>query len=472
MEFIDRSDELNRLEELSHSGQGGLAVIWGRRRVGKTRLLLEWSARHDGLYTVADQSAPSIQREFLAEAVSKRFSGFVSVVYPHWRSFLDRLVSDSARLGWTGPIIFDEFPYLIAADSSFASIFQNWIDHEAKKAGLTVAVAGSSQRMMQGLVLDSAAPLYGRSRVQLELKPLLPGYIQTAMKYATAVQAVQAYSIWGGIPRYWELAEIFGNDIEEGVDCCVLDPLSPLFREPETLLLEETPPAISLRPLLDLIGAGVNRVSKLAGRLGIPATSLSRPLSRLIELGLVIRETPYGEPERTSKKSLYRIADPFFRLWFRVVAPNKAVLTQTPPETRKTLWTRYRSGLAAETWEELCRRCVPMLHRGSSNLGKLGPWEPAKRYWRGNDPEWGVVSRSIDGERLLLGEAKWSGGLMSDQEIRGAFHELLRKGIPPLRGVDKTKTAYVLFIPELPSSKVREPSLCLVDAETVLSSLR
>ena len=72
---------------------------------------------------------------------------------------------------------------------------------------------------------------------------------------------------------------------------------------------------------------------------------------------------------------------------------------------------------------------------------------------------------------MLLGEAKWSWGLMSDQEIRGAFHELLRKGIPPLRGVDKTKTEYALFIPEVASSKVREPSLCLVDAETVLSSL-
>ena len=445
-------------------------MIWGRRRVGKTRLLLEWSARHDGLYTVADQSAPPIQREFLAEAVSKHFSGFASVVYPHWRSFLDRLVFDSARLGWTGPIIFDEFPYLIAADSSLASVFQNWIDHEAKRAGLTVAVAGSSQRMMQGLVLDSAAPLYGRSRVQFELKPLLPGYIQAALKSATAAQAVQAYSVWGGIPRYWGLAERFGNDIEEAVDRCVLDPLSPLFREPERLLLEETPPAISLRPLLDLIGAGVHRVSELAGRLGIPATSLSRPISRLIELGLIIRETPYGEPERTSKRSFYRISDPFFRLWFCVVAPNKAVLTQTPPETRKSLWTRYRSGLVAETWEELCRRCVPMLHRVSANLGKLGPWEPAKRYWRGNNPEWDIVARSIDGERLLLGEAKWRAGLMSDQEIRGAFHELLRKGIPPLRGVDKTKTVYALFIPEV-SSKVREPSLCLVDAEEVLSSL-
>jgi len=472
MEFIDRNDELNHLEALLRSDQGGLAVIWGRRRVGKTRLLLEWSAAHDGLYTVADQSAQSIQREFLAEAVSKRFPGFGSVAYPHWRSFLSRLLSESARFGWRGPIIFDEFPYLIAADASLASVFQNWVDNEAKKVRLTIAVAGSSQRMMQGLVLDSAAPLYGRSRVQLELKPLFAGYIQKALKYASSAQAVEAYSVWGGIPRYWELAEEYGQKIDEAVDRCVLDPLSPLFREPERLLLEETPPAISLRPLLDLIGAGVHRVSELAGRLGVPATSLSRPLARLVELDLVNRETPFGESERSSKRSLYRISDPFFRLWFRVVAPNKAVLTQSPAETRKALWSRYRPALLAEAWEELCRRCVSMLHRGSSDLGRFGPWEPAKRYWHGNDPEWDIVSRSVDGKRLLLGEAKWSAVSMSDKQIGRAFHELLRKGVPPLRGIEETDIIYALFVPGAGSKRVNEPSWCLVNAETVLSALK
>jgi AAA+ ATPase superfamily predicted ATPase len=421
---------------------------------------------------VADQSAPAVQREFLAEAVAGRFPGFDSVVYPGWRSFLTRLTSESERIGWHGPVIFDEFPYLIAADSSLASVFQNWIDHEAATAGLIVAVAGSSQRMMQGLVLDSGAPLYGRSRVQLEMNPLLPGYMQGALKCASAALTVQSYSVWGGIPRYWELAADYGQDMDEAVDRCVLDPLAPLFREPERLLLEESPPAIALRPLLDLVGAGVHRVSKLAGRLGVPSTSLSRPLSRLVELGLIVRETPFGESERTTKRSLYRISDPFFRFWFRVIAPNKAQLTLSPPETRKALWHRYRPGLLAESWEELCRRCVPMLHRGPSNLGRLGPWEPAKRYWRGNDPQWDIVARSVNGERLLLAEAKWWSGVLSETEIMRACHEILRKGTPAVRGAEKMKPVFALFVPEIASREVREPAFCLTDAEAVLSSLR
>ena len=472
MKFIDRTGELNRLEALARNSEGGLAVLWGRRRVGKTGLLLEWSNGHDGLYTVADQSAPTVQREFLAEAVSTRFPGFGSVVYPHWRSFLSRLANEAVRSGWNGPIIFDEFPYLVASDDSLASVFQNWIDHEATRAKLTVAVAGSSQRMMQGLALHPESPLYGRSRVQLEIRPLPLGHMRAALRISSAAKTVQAYTFWGGIPRYWELAEEYSEDLDEAVDRCVLDPLSPLFREPERLLLEETPPAISVRPVLDMIGAGVHRVSELAGRLGVPATALSRPLARLIELGLVTRERPYGASERTGKRSLYRIADPFFRLWFRVVAPNRAVLTQAPSETRKTLWRRYRPGLVAESWEELCRRCVPALHETSSDLGKLGPWEPAKRYWRGGEPEWNIVARSVDGRRLLLGEAKWSVGPKSRNQLIGAFHELLKKGRPALKSIEKCETVYALFVPETAPAESLESSLYTVNAETVLDSLK
>ena len=76
MKFIDRIEEMERLDSLAANKEGGLAVLYGRRRIGKTRLLLEWSAKQDGLYTVADQSSAEIQRSYFAQAVSGRLSGF------------------------------------------------------------------------------------------------------------------------------------------------------------------------------------------------------------------------------------------------------------------------------------------------------------------------------------------------------------------------------------------------------------
>ena len=78
--------------------------------------------------------------------------------------------------------------------------------------------------------------------------------------------------------------------------------------------------------LLALIGAGYHRLSEIGSRVGQPATNLSRPLSRLIDLGYVRRELPFGESTRSTKRSLYRLDDPFLLFWYRFVAPNRSRL--------------------------------------------------------------------------------------------------------------------------------------------------
>jgi len=471
MRFINRKEEMRRLNAQIMRDESGLAVIWGRRRVGKTRLLLEWSKKNHGLYTVADQSAPAIQRSYFAESVSNHLQGFDQVVYPDWRSLLRRLTTETASRAWRGPVIIDEFPYLVGTDKAFESIFQNWLDHDAKRAGLLIAIAGSSQRMMQGLVLNSSAPLYGRATTMIELKPLLPGFLRTALQLTDDIRSIESYTVWGGIPRYWELAAEYGDKLDLAVDQCVLDPLSPLHREPDRLLLEEMPPAASLRPLLDSIGAGSHRVSEIAGRLRQPVTSLARPLSRLIELGLIRRELPFGESEKSSKRSLYRISDPFIRFWFRVVAPNRSLLAESPPETRLSVWLKNKPCLFAQTWEELCRQSVPQLQKSDCPLAEKGPWGPARRYWRGNSPEWDLVARSLDGRRLLLGEVKYHAQRATPVMVQGAANALLRKGVPDIPGFKDCDIVHAVFSPHSTVAAEIGQGVYQVTAATVLACL-
>ena len=461
MQFLDRRHEMDRLDNVL-SRPGAFAVIWGRRRIGKSRLLIEWSRGHDGLYTVADQSAPPVQRRYLAEAVAERFPGFADVEYPDWRSFLTRLSADADRAGWEGPWVLDELPYLIDADPTLPGVLQNWLDRPERRVRLVVC--GSSQRMMHGVILDAAAPLYGRAAEAFAVGPLPPGHLAEAFPFEEHHDPVSAYALWGGIPRYWELAEPFGNDIEAAVDALVLDAAGPLHGEPDRLLREETPPATALRPLLDVIGNGAHRVSEIAGRLGKPASSLSRPLASLVEMGFVRRDTPFGTDPKSGKRSLYRIDDPFLRLWFRVVAPRRAALAASPRETRLAYWRRYRTSLEAVAWEELCRGVVPLLHRSDTNLGRLGPWEPAQRYWRGNAPELDIVARSVDGKRLLVGEVKWTAqpAKVSGEDVR------VRAG--DLTGAEDIELHQALFVPErMPEDA--ESRLHVVDASTVMGLL-
>ncbi|MBI2898351.1 MAG: ATP-binding protein [Deltaproteobacteria bacterium] len=468
MRFVDREEELRRLEAVTRSPGPALVVVWGRRRIGKTRVLLEWVGKTDGLYWVADESAPPIQRRYFAEALEARIAGFGQVEYRDWEALFARLGREMDRARWRGPIVIDELPYLVAAAPELPSVLQRFVDLAGRQSEILLALAGSSQRMMQGLVLDARAPLYGRAREAMKLRPILPGWLGPALGLRDPRAIVEAWTLWGGIPRYWELASSF-SDQNAAADALVLDPLGPLHDEPARLLLEESPSAVSLRPLLDAIGAGAHRVSEIAARVGQAATSLARPLTRLQELDLVLREIPFGEPERAGKRALYRIADPFLRLWFAVVGPRRSWLLQAPRDGRLALVARALPRLRAMAWEELCRLAVPRL---AAKLGGVS-FGQARRFWRGGGPEWDVVAESVDGSVLLLGEARWPERDPSASEISEIARSLMARGAPPIRRPEGGLIHHAIFVPRRPPGLGRVAGhVHVIDAAAVVRCLR
>jgi hypothetical protein len=399
LKFLDRENERSRLARAFSRRQGSLCCLYGRRRCGKSRLLLEVLAKRSAVYYVGDEREPSLQRAALAEAVATLVPGFDQVTYPDWTSLFARWWREAPE----GAVLaLDEFPYLVGGSRELPSILQKLIDqHPAKR--LHLVVAGSSQRMMHGLMLDAAAPLYGRAQEIINVGPLGAAWIGKAFGYLRGVELLETYSLWGGIPHYWELALDHGSTWE-AVQRLVLDPLGVLHAEPHRLLLDDLRETAQAASVLSLIGQGCNRISEIAARIEKPVTSLTRPLSRLLELGLVHREQPFGVSPRSSKKSLYRIADPFLAFWFRFVEPNRSRLEagtvkSVAREIEKSVATHY-----GEVWEMLVRSSIPRL------LIEGIEWQPAHRWWGGgtdkNRLEIDVITESVDGKKLLLGEAK------------------------------------------------------------------
>lgn len=463
MKFIDRGSEVRRLDR-GLARAGSFSVIWGRRRVGKSRLLIEWCRHCDGLYAVAENSAPEVQRRYLASAVAERFPGFADIEYPTWRALLARLSVEADQVGWQGPFVVDELQHLIAADPGFAGHFRSWLDRPGRNLG--VAVSGSNQSTMRRAVLDASAPLLGRPGESFALHPLGAGSLADAFEFRQVSDLVGIYALWGGMPRYWELAVPFGEDLDEAVDTLVLDPSGPLHHEPEHLLYEETPPANSLRPLLDVVGSGARRLGEIAGRLGRPATSLARPIAALMEMGFLRRELPFGSDPHSGKRSLYRIDDPFLRMWFRVVAPHRAALSASPPESRLRYWHRYRRDLEAVAWQELCSAAVPKLHESDHPIAGFGPFEPAQRFWHGSAPVRDIVARSVDGSRVLVGEAIRS---LDSKNVGRSLAGLANAALPGTRDCDIIP---VLFAPQADDLPRQTELGFVVDAESVFSALR
>jgi AAA+ ATPase superfamily predicted ATPase len=404
MDFFDREDEQRRLKRFLNLQEGAMACLYGRRRIGKSRLIEEVvKGRADVVSFVAERSEPALQRERLASDISSLVPGFADVAYGNWSTLFDRWRRDAPR---GSVLVVDELPYLVESSPELPSVIQRIVDG-LRTEGKKIILAGSSQRMMQGLVLKASEPLYGRAREIIKLDPIHFRWTRTAFPSLSDWERFNRYAVLGGVPRYWESFEDVDDDwtaLREQV----FSPQGLFHDEPAHVLQDDLRDAVQATSVLSLIGQGVERPSEIAGRLQIPATALGRPLKRLMDLGFVNREIPFGNDAKSNKKTLYRMADPFLRFWYTFVLPNysDANYLSTRGEV-ESIQPAYRVFLG-QAWERLVRDEI----QRKPLPGREGRLRNAARWWgTGLDRrpiELDIVAESTDRETLFVGEAKLS----------------------------------------------------------------
>lgn len=417
MKFVDRIDETMRLKGALSRENSSFVVVYGRRRLGKSTLIKRVLADGDA-YFLADRSEEQHQRVLLAKVMTQVFPDFDKVSYPDWESLL-RAINYRATCRFT--LCLDEFPYLVEQSPELPSVLQKLLDE--KSLGYNIVVCGSSQNMMYGLFLDSTAPLYGRADVIMKLAPIRLPYIQEALKL-DSTRAIEEYAVWGGVPRYWELRENNAS-LEEALWHNVLSVNGTLYEEPIKLFQDDVKDVVKTTTLMSYVGSGANRLSEIAARCGEPATNLSRPLKKLIDLGFLEREVPFGIDEKNAKKSLYKIADPFMAFYYRFVVPNRSFIELGRRLPIEQAMNAHFSKYVSMRWEQLCRNAV------TGNLINGVLYDKAKRWWgtvlnKENKPEQielDVLAESLDKKYLLVGECKWT----IQENGKQLTAELLRK---------------------------------------------
>lgn len=417
MKFVDRIDETMRLKGALSRENSSFVVVYGRRRLGKSTLIKRVLADGDA-YFLADRSEEQHQRALLAKVMAQVFPDFDKVSYPDWESLL-RAINYRATCRFT--LCLDEFPYLVEQSPELPSVLQKLLDE--KSLGYNIVVCGSSQNMMYGLFLDSTAPLYGRADVIMKLVPIRLPYIQEALKL-DSTRAIEEYAVWGGVPRYWELRENNAS-LEEALWHNVLSVNGTLYEEPIKLFQDDVKDVVKTTTLMSYVGSGANRLSEIAARCGEPATNLSRPLKKLIDLGFLEREVPFGIDEKNAKKSLYKIADPFMAFYYRFVVPNRSFIELGRRLPIELAMNAHFSKYVSMRWEQLCRNAV------TGNLINGVLYDKAKRWWgtvlnEENKPEQielDVLAESLDKKYLLVGECKWT----VQENGKQLTAELLRK---------------------------------------------
>ena len=417
MKFVDRIDEAARLNDSLAREKSSLVVMYGRRRLGKSTLVKRVLSDTD-VYFLADRSECQYQRILLAKVMAQVFPNFDKLTYPDWESIFRAV---NYRAGKRFTLCLDEFPYLVEQSPELPSVLQKLIDEKQLKYNLVLC--GSSQNMMYGLFLDSTAPLYGRADEIMKLAPIRLPYIQEALNL-DAMSAVEEYAVWGGVPRYWELRED-RNSLDDALWRNVLSVNGTLYEEPIKLFQDDVKDIVKTSTIMSYIGSGANRISEIAARCNEPATNLSRPLKKLIDLGFLEKDVPFGIDEKNAKKSLYKIADPFMAFYYQFVVPNRSFIELGRRLPIEQALTAHFSEYVSMQWEKLCRDAV------TGNIVNGVIYGKAKRWWGSvlNDDkkpeqvEFDVVSESLDKKYLLVGECKWT----TQENGKRLTAELLRK---------------------------------------------
>lgn len=402
MKFVNRIDEITRLEKAIARENPSLVVVYGRRRLGKSTLIKRALGYRD-VYFLADKSEGQYQRTLVSKVVAQVFPDFDKVEYPDWES-LFRAVNYRTDTRFT--LCLDEFPYLVEQSPELPSVLQKLLDEKVLK--FHVILCGSSQNMMYGLFLDATAPLYGRADEIMKFSPIRLPYLQEALSL-DATGAVEEYAVWGGVPRYWELREK-DDSLFDAMWHRIFSVNGTLYEEPSKLFQDDVTDIVKTSTIMSYIGSGANRLSEIAARCKEPATNLSRPLKKLIELGFLEKDVPFGVDEKNAKKSLYKIADPFMAFYYQFVVPNRSFVELDRRLPIEEALNAHFSEYVSMRWEKLCRDAVT----GNQIDGVL--YGKAKRWWgsvlnedkKAEQIEIDVVAESMDKKYLMVGECKWT----------------------------------------------------------------
>ena len=403
--FIGREREVAALDRLYESNKFEFAVIYGRRRVGKTALINHFIDNKEAIYFMGVESNEKQNLENFSKSIIEYSSGIeAETSFLSFQAALEYVFKLAEKKRFI--LAIDEYPYVARSSKSLASTLQLLIDKYKDTSKLMLILCGSSMSYMEDEVLAYKSPLYGRRTAQMKIFPFSFDEACRYLKNYSDEDKALAYGIEGGTPQY--LLQIDDRlSIEDNIKNTYLNPISFLYEEPTNLLKQEVREPAIYTAIITAIAVGASRMSDISNKVGEDSNICANYLKSLINLGIVKKETPYGE--KTSRKSIYSIEDNMFRFWYRFVPNNNSVIMRGAADIVYRRIEPQLSEYMGAVFEEICNQYLwNLLLNGNSpvEFSELGRW------W-GNDPiEKKQTEIDIMGEQdkktALFGECKWT----------------------------------------------------------------
>lgn len=423
--FVDRRQELDFLNSIltrSLAGSAQLMLMYGRRRVGKSELLMQWAAQSGLPFTyweAVKETATQQRARLFARLLSVPVSA--APVYRSWPELWDAaapLLQAKRQI-----LILDELPYAAEADSAMLSSLQYAWDQYFQKSELVIVLCGSQARVMQTL-FSRQSPLFGRMTAQWRLEPLPFSSLAAFFPKWNADARVAAYAMLGGIPAYLNWLNP-GMDLIGNIRQVILNPGSMFLAEPAFLMYDEVREPSSYLAILKAIGSGAHTLTEISEKSFIPTASVNFYLNTLQELYLVERRLPVTQTKaerRRSKSGRYHLSDPYFRFYFQFLEPFLSTSPFDKEQVVEAVRRNLRAFVGVTAFEDLCRQWVTTQARA----GQL-PFSPDSvgSHWS-SKVQVDVAAINWKTHDILLGECKWG----ADRVDRQVARELIENKTP------------------------------------------
>ena len=414
--FYGRKTELGKLNEMYHRTSFEFAVIYGRRRVGKTTLIREFIKGKKAIFFAASESTASDNLSSLSRCIGGKSSA------PVFRDYESALISvfESAAQERTVFVI-DEFPYLAESYRGISSLLQILIDHNRDSTRLFLILCGSSMSFMENQVLGYQSPLYGRRTAQFKVLPFTFFESLPFFKGFEQIDKAVMYGVTGGVPEY--LSKITPQkSVRYNIIDLFLSPSGHFFEEPSNLIKQELREPSTYNAIIESIACGASRLNEIATKSGLESNKCAKYLISLMALGLIRREYPFGETG--GKRSIYKLEDLMFRFCYRFVFTNLSAITagigaavfenEVEPRLNTYMGLVFEDICKQWLFEQAKKDALPFF------IGNLGRWWGANPKTRAQEEIDIMATRDDD---AIFAECKWTN---EDVDI-DVFHNLKRK---------------------------------------------
>jgi AAA+ ATPase superfamily predicted ATPase len=414
MKFYNREDELKELKTLSMAAekQSVMLVLTGVRRVGKTELITEFFRKESGMYFFVTKTKTSNQLlDEFAHILSKKLNLSHLISIKTWDDFFEVLFSQSKDKKIT--IAFDEFQRFASIEPSLPSILQKHFDLEKKRSKLFIIVSGSSFGLLKKLFIDEGSPLFQRPANILRLRSFnfkLISKILSDIGIKRFEEKIELYSFFGGIPKFYELMEIYNiKSSDKALDDLLFRHEAPLRKEVQDVISEEFGKQSSTYySILTAIALGKTKANEIADFAGIKHTSLPAYMYDVSELlGAVKREIQVTEPN-TSKKVKFVLSNSFLRFWFRFVFPRESDYRLGRFNEIKKDFEEQKASFIGLAFEDICKEFLIKSGIGSQ-YSKIGKWWGNYKNEKGEKrtAEIDIVALNNNTKNILFASCKW-----------------------------------------------------------------